>query len=339
VTQILGERCGVKVCSLTVRRALQEAGIVRVKPIRRMLAEESAAKAPRRYGYTPAHRREAAGRAYSCGLTDAEWEWVADLFEHAAGSRGMPPRLERRSLVDACCYVLRTGCAWRDLPKSFPAWPTVYKSFSRWAAQGLFEAMQDRLRQQWRERLGRHAEPSAAVLDAQSNRHSPQGGEAGFDAGKKIKGRKRHLVVDTLGLLLAVSVTAASVQDRDGAPAVVAQACAKLPSLKVLFVDGAYAGSCAQALQATHGLDVQVVRHPGNGNAYVFHDTQSDQTLPVVPKGFVPLRMRWVVERTHAWGERCRRLVMHHDRKISISTAWVWFAHAQILLRRLALPG
>lgn len=286
-----------------------------------------------------AHRREVAGSGYGCCLTDAEWALVADLFEHRAGGRGMPPQLDRRTLVDACCYVLRTGCAWRLLPRSFPAWPTVYKSFSRWAAQGVFESMQDRLRQQWRERLGRHAQPSAAVLDSQSTRYSPQGGEAGFDAGKKVKGRKRHLVVDTLGLLLAVTVSAASVQDRDGALAVVALACAKVPSLKVLFVDGAYSGSCAQALQAAHGLDVQVVRHPGNGNARVFLDTNTAQTPPVVPKGFVPLPMRWVVERTHAWGERCRRLVMHHDRRITTSTAWVWFAQAQIPLRRLALRG
>ncbi len=338
VTQLLAERCGVKVCSLTVRRALQEAGVVRVKPTRRAVEGGPPAK-PGRYGYTPAHRREAAGSGYGCCLTDAEWALVADLFEHRAGGRGMPPQLDRRTLVDACCYVLRTGCAWRLLPRSFPAWPTVYKSFSRWAAQGVFESMQDRLRQQWRERLGRHAQPSAAVLDSQSTRYSPQGGEAGFDAGKKVKGRKRHLVVDTLGLLLAVTVSAASVQDRDGAPAVVALACAKVPSLKVLFVDGAYSGSCAQALQAAHGLDVQVVRHPGNGNAHVFLDTNTAQTPPVVPKGFVPLPMRWVVERTHAWGERCRRLVMHHDRKITTSTAWVWFAQAQILLRRLALRG
>ncbi len=338
VSQILAERCGVKVCIPTVRRKLREMGIVRVKPVRRAAVDVPTVK-PKRYGYTPAHRREAADRDYSCCLTDAEWALVADLFEHRSGGRGMPPRLDRRALVDACCYVLRTGCAWRLLPKSFAAWTTVYKSFSRWAAQGVFETMQDRLRQQWRQRLGRNAEPSAAVLDSQATRHSPQGGEAGFDAGKKVKGRKRHLVVDTLGLLLAVTVTAASVQDRDGAPDVVAQACAKLLSLKVLFVDGAYSGTCAQRLQATHDLDVQVVRHPANGHARVFHDTQSAQPIAEVSKGFVPLPKRWVVERAHAWGERCRRLVMHHDRKPAVSTAWVWFAHAQILLRRLALDG
>jgi transposase len=161
VTQLLAEHCGVKVCSLTVRLALQEAGVVRVKPTRRAVEGGLPAK-PGRYGYTLAHRREAAGSGYGCCMTDAEWALVADLFKHRAGGRGMPPQLDRRTLVDACCYVLRTGCAWRLLPRSFPAWPKVYKSFSRWAAQGVFESMQDRLRQQWRERLGRPAQPSPA---------------------------------------------------------------------------------------------------------------------------------------------------------------------------------
>ena len=181
------------------------------------------------------------------------------------GVAACPARLARRTLVNACCYVLRTGCSWRLLPTSFPAWPTVYKSFSRWALKGVFEVMQDRLRVQWRERLQRDPQPSAAVLDSQSTRLSPQGGECGFDAGKKVKGRKRHLLVDTLGLLLAVSVTSANVQDRDGAVAVVAvvaQACAKLPTLKRLDVDGAYAGQCAQALHAAHHIELEVVRHP-----------------------------------------------------------------------------
>lgn len=339
ITQRLEQRCGVRVCSLTVRRALKAAGIARIKPTRRAVTAERAA-APRRYGYTAAHRREAIGRDYSCCLTDAEWALVADLFERAPGARGAPARLDRRVLVEACCYVLRTGCAWRLLPRTFPAWTTVYKAFTRWAALGLFEAMHDRLREQWRARLGRHAQPTAAVLDAQSTRNSPQGGEDGYDAAKKVKGRKRHLLVDTLGLLLAVTVTAASLQDRDGAAAVVAQGCAKLPSLQQLYVDGAYSGQCARALHAAHGIDVQVVRHPGNRNAHVFHDTaQPIETIESVPSGFVVLPRRWVVERTHAWNERWRRLVMHHDRNSHISAAWVWLAEARILAARLAATG
>jgi len=217
VTQLLAEHCGVKVCSLTVRLALQEAGVVRVKPTRRAVEGGLPAK-PGRYGYTLAHRREAAGSGYGCCMTDAEWALVADLFKHRAGGRGMPPQLDRRTLVDACCYVLRTGCAWRLLPRSFPAWPKVYKSFSRWAAQGVFESMQDRLRQQWRERrTPSPAQPSAA---------------------------QRYWILNPQGIR---------------------------------------------------------------------------------PKGARPVSTQARRSR------RCRRLVMHHDRKITTSAAWVWFAQAQIL--------
>jgi putative transposase len=118
-------------------------------------------------------------------LTDAEWALVGDLFERD-GKRGAPPRFERRTVVNACCYVLRTGCAWRLLPKSFPPWQAVYMSFKRWAAAGVFETMHDRLRQQWRDRIGRAPEPTAAISDAQSTRSTAQGGNTGFDAGKKV---------------------------------------------------------------------------------------------------------------------------------------------------------
>ncbi|EPM48385.1 ISPsy19, transposase [Pseudomonas syringae pv. actinidiae ICMP 18804] len=129
------------------------------------------------------------------------------------------------------------------LPREFPHWDNVYKTFQRWSAQGKFEQMHDRLRAQWRERVDRDEKPSAAVLDSQSTRSSPQGGESGYDAGKKVKGRKRSLVVDTLGLLLAVSISAASVQDRDAADDAVTSSMGKYPSLSTLFVDSAYAGS------------------------------------------------------------------------------------------------
>lgn len=329
---------GVHVCTATIRRALRAQGIVRTMPARQARGEPVEPVAPvavsKRYGYTAAHRREAG--QYSTDLTDAEWHLVADLFERPEGSRGAPARYERRHLVDACCYVLRTGCAWRLLPSSFAPWQAVYKAFVRWVEVDAFEHMQDRLRQQWRARMGRAAEPSAAVIDAQSNRASPQGGECGYDAGKKVKGRKRHIVVDTLGLLLAVTVTAASVQDRDGAAEVVAQACRKAPSIERLYTDGAYGGQCARAIEQTHGIRVEVVRRPRNRSTGTLRDPQ--QSLWQEPiRGFVVLPRRWVVERTHAWNERWRRMVMHHDRKTSVSTAWVWLAEARILLSRLAL--
>jgi putative transposase len=199
--------------------------------------------------------------------------------------------------------------------------------------------MQDRLREQWRSRMGRASAPTAAVIDAQSNRISPQGGESGFDAGKKVKGRKRNLVVDTMGLLIAltVTVTAASVQDRDAAAAVVAQACTKAPGLEKLYTDGAYGGKCARDIEQLHHIRVEVVRRPGNGATGTLHNpTQTSGPPAEIKAGFVVLPKRWVVERTHAWTERWRRTVMHHDRKLAVSAAWVWLAEARMLLNRLA---
>lgn len=331
----LQARTGVKAHGQTLQKALREAGVERVhgnSGVRVEVGDEGQA----RYGYTDAHRRLEPEQSYPSCLTNAEWVMIEDLFDNA-GKRGTPPEYARRALVDACCYVVRTGCAWRMLPKEFPPWQNVYRTFRRWSEQGKFEQMHDRLRAGWREREGRQAEPTAAVLDAQSTRGSPQGGENGYDAGKKVKGRKRHLVVDTLGLLLAVSVTAASVQDRDGAHPVVASALSKYPSVQTLFVDGGYAGQCAQTVSQCHGIQVDVVRHPANRNVGRWTDArQADLfTVQADANGFVVLAKRWVVERTHAWNERARRLVMHHDRLADVAETWVWLTEARMLLRRL----
>lgn len=183
----------------------------------------------------------------------------------------------------------------------------------------------------------RNEEPTAAVLDSQSTRLSPQGGESGFDAGKKVKGRMHHLVVDTLGLLLAVCITAASVQDRQGAHPVVASAMAKYPTIETLFVDSGYAGQCAQTVSQQHDIRVQVVRHPANRNVGRWvNDKQPDLfVVEADAKGFVVLAKRWVVKRTHAWNERARRLVMHHDRLTHVPETWIWLSLARLLLRRL----
>ena len=329
----LYRRIGLSVCTATIRRRLRAHGIVRLKTKRRPYTPAQAGK---RYGYTRAHRREQL-TPYSTDLTDAEWVLVADLFERNTGTRGAPPRYPRRELVNACCYVLRTGCAWRLLPKTFAPWQAVYKSFTRWVEAGTFEAMQDRLREQWRLRMGRSAQPTATVIDAQSTRASPQGGRSGFDAGKKIKGRKRNLIVDTLGVVVAVTVTAASVQDRDAAAAVVQQACSKAPCIQKLYTDGAYGGRSARAIEDTQGILVEVVRRPGNGTTGTLQAIQhASPAQASTGSGFTVLPKRWVVERTHAWIERWRRTIMHHDRKLSVAAAWVWLATARILLNRLA---
>lgn len=295
VTRELGRRTGMNVCTVTVRKALRQAGIERLKPIRkptqRALVQGGT---PLRVGYTDAHRREGGPSGMNTDLTDAEWALVSDLFERD-GLRGAPPRYDRRTVVNACVYLVRTGCAWRLLPKSFPPWKAVHKSFSRWAQAGTFETMHDRLRQQWRDRIGRAPEPSAAIIDAQSTRSTAQGGDTGLDAGKKVKVRKRYLVVDTLGLLLAVTVTAASVQDRDCAAEVVAKACTKVPALKKLYADAVYGGQCAQAIESAHCISVEVVRHPGNRSTGTWQNTQKPLWPEVVASGFVVQAKRWVV--------------------------------------------
>lgn len=325
---------GPQVCGMTLRRALRAAGVVRLMPERRTFEAERATQGSRRYGYTAAHRARA-GQRYSTDLTDREWALVADLFKRPSGTRGTPAQYERRALVEACCYVLRSGCAWRLLPSSFPPWQAVYKAFSHWARAGVFERMLDRLREQWRARMGRCEQPSAAVIDAQSTRISPQGGEAGWDGGKKVKGRKRHVVVDTLGLVLAVSVTAANVHDSAAAADLVAQAAAKAPSLQRLYADGAYSGATASGIEATHGIVVEITRPASDRHIGTLHDPARG-AAPAVPRGFTVVPKRWVVERTHAWLERWRRLVMHHDRSSRTSVAWAWLASGRMLLSRLA---
>ncbi len=336
VTRELFRRCAIHVNPVTVRKALRQAGVQRLKPIRRSGERAQQGKgAGVRTGYTDAHRRSDGASGLNTDLTDGEWALVSDLFDRD-GQRGAPPRYARRTVVDACCYVLRTGCAWRLLPKSFPPWQAVYMSFKRWGQAGTFETMHDRLRQQWRERVGKAPEPTAAIIDSQSTRSTAQGGNTGFDAGKKVKGRKRNLVVDTLGLLLAVTITPASVQDRDTAAAVVAQACTKVPGLKKLYTDSAYGGQCALAIEKTHGISVEVVRHPGNRSTGTWQDAQQPLFPEAVAKGFVVQAKRWVVERTHAWNERCRRLIVHHDRSDWAPLAWIWLAEARILATRLS---
>lgn len=328
----LQERTGIKVSTVTLHDTLKRAGLQRIKP--RECSSAAVEPKPRRYGYTAQHRAAATASAdhYPSSLTEAEWALVADLFESPAGGRGRPPTHARRAMVDACCYVVRTGCAWTMLPKSFPPWLTVHKAFSRWVAQGKFELMHARLAQQWRQRVGKLAQPSAVVIDSQSTRISPQGGDSGFDAGKKVKGRKRHIAVDTLGLLLAVSVTAASVQDRDGADTLVANACARHPQLQRLYADHAYGGQCAQRIEQQYGLVVEIVRRPSRRGEW--NDPQA--SLWPEPTAFTVLPKRWIVERTHAWLERSRRLVMHHDRSTRNASGWPWLAQARMLLRRLA---
>lgn len=320
------EFSGAEVMSLpALRRGLKDAGLQRKRPPMQF-SPPAKAEAPR-YGYTERHR------GANATLTDEEWALAQDLFEQQPGTRGRPALHDRRAMVEACCYILRTGAAWRSLPEGiYPPWQSVHKAFVAWARDGRFEQLQDRLRQQWRQRLGRAVQPTHAVIDSQSTRGSAQGGGLGFDAAKKVKGRKRHLVVDKLGLLLAVLVTSAAVPDRDAAAQVVEQARSRtVQSISTLWADSAYGGQCAQEIQRRSGVEVCIVRSSTKAR---WDDAQ--QSLWPLPQAQPMPVVRWVVERTHAWLERNRRLAVHHDRKPVYATAWVWLAQARLLLSRLA---
>lgn len=336
------KQSGIALSAETVRRYLRESGFQRVPRKRDLVVRGEAppapvasvpAEQPRKYGYGDAHRDPGDEARYPCGLTDSEWEEVRDLFDRP-GRPGRPAKYPRRAILDACIYVLRSGCSWRMLPKDLPPWPLVYRTFRRWLARDLFEEMYDRLRSLWRSRERRNADPTAIILDSQSVKTSPQGGPKGYDRAKKVKGRKRHLVTDTLGLLIAVLVTTGSTTDRAAAPTAVELAVQKVPGIGMLYVDGGYSGECARALRETHDIEVEVVRNPRNR----WHEEQ----LPLFEqpsRGFVVLPKRWVIERTNAWNDRPRRMAKDHDRLLAVSTAWIWLAEGRRLLRRLTTSG
>jgi transposase len=316
---------GIQVDRWMMSKALHRAGVQRMKRERRAPPAKPE-KDPHRF--TDEHRPDAPARGYPSSLTDHEWALVRDLFE--VGGPGRPPRHSRRTMVDAIAYVVRSGCAWRMLPRHFPKWQTVYAAFREWVTKGRFVEMHARLAAMWREREERDPNPTAAVIDSQSVRTSAQGGPRGFDANKKIKGRKRHLATDTLGLLLAVVVTAASVQDRDAGPVVLDAALARYPTLAMVYVDQGYAGRAATEMRA-RDVQVEVVRRRESVWA-----TKQLSLLPLPATGFEILPKRWVIERTNAWNDSPRRMAKDYDRRLDVSEAWVWITESRLLLRRVA---
>jgi putative transposase len=255
---------------------------------------------------------------YGSSLTDAQWEYLQPMLPKPA-KRGRP-RTDLRQVLDAIFYIVKGGIPWRYLPSDFPRWQTVYGLFRRWKHDGFWILLNDALRSLVRKDLGRRAQPSAAVLDSQSVKSAGHGGPVGYDAGKRIKGRKRHLLVDTLGLLLGVVVTPADTTERDGGKAVLGGVLVWLASLRRLWVDGGYSGELfAQWVKALRAkLAVEVVK-------------RADAL-----KGFSVLPHRWVVERTFGWLMYQRRLVRDYERTTSSAEAWIYVAMIRIQLRRLA---
>jgi putative transposase len=203
---------------------------------------------------------------YPTDLTDAEWEIVQRYVPEAVWLPNLQePKYSRRDIVDAILYRERTGCQWRNLPHDFPPWKQVFEYYRKWRDDGTIEALHDALRERVRQKTP-HADgskrsdaPTVCIVDSQSAKTSEEGEkERGYDAGKKVKGRKRHLVVDALGLLLVLHVTSASVQDRDAALAMVQESKREFPSLKVVFMDGAYRGEVKSSIEETTGMQVKI---------------------------------------------------------------------------------
>jgi transposase len=254
---------------------------------------------------------------YATDLTDAEFALIEPRLPRPSRI-GRPRDANLRAVLDAIFYLLRTGCQWRLLPKEFPPKSTVYDYFRRWWADGILLDIYHRLLELVRAAAGREPQPTAGIVDSQSVKTAEAGGPKGFDAGKKINGRKRHLLVDTLGLPLRAMVHPADVQDRDGLAPLLGHIRRRFPWLDLLFADGGYQGEVAASTARAERLNLAIVK-------------RSDQA-----RGFVVLPRRWVVERTFAWLGRNRRLAKDVERLIETSTAHLYLAAIALLTRRLA---
>jgi len=257
---------------------------------------------------------------YATDLNDAQWAKLEPLLTARATGRhagGRPRWYPLRRVVDAVLYVVKTGCQWRLLPRDFPPWKSVFETFRAWRRKGLWARMTRTLREELRQKLGRTAQPTAAIIDSQSVQTALKGGGRGYDAGKKTKGRKRHLAVDTQGLLLAGVVHSAGIQDRGGARALLLRLAGLFCTLRTVFADSGYTGTLVAWTRAMFGWTLTIVKR-----------TEAHR--------FVVLPKRWIVERSFAWLGWSRRLSKDYELRPDTAETMVHIAAAHLMLRRLA---